>query len=46
MSYSENDLLHVIMYVNKNFGNNMNIRILTTTIKYIKDSERFDQPIL
>ena len=42
MSLNESDLLHVIMYGNKNFDNNMNISILTATIKFIKDSERFD----
>ena len=43
MSLNENDLLHVILYGNKNFDNNMNISILTTTIRFIKVSERFDQ---
>ena len=44
MSLNESDLLYVILYGNKNFDNNMNISILTATIKFIKDSERFDQP--
>ena len=44
MSLNENDLLHVIMYGNKNFYKNMNIGILTPTTKFIKDFERFDQP--
>ena len=44
MSLNENDLLHVTMYGNKKFDNNMNIRILTATIKFIKGSESFDQP--
>ena len=35
----------VILYGNKNFDDNMNISILTATIKFIKDSERFDQPL-
>ena len=45
---NENDLLHVTMYVNKNYDNNMNIRTLThwtTTIKFVKYSERFNQPL-
>ena len=41
----ENDLLHVLIYRNKNFDNNMNISILTATIKFIKDSKMFDQPL-
>ena len=45
MSLNENDLIHVILYGNKNFENNMNIGILTATIKSIKVSERFDQPL-
>ena len=45
LSLNENDLLYVIMYGNKNFDNNMNIRILTATIKLVKDSERFDEPL-
>ena len=46
MSLNENDLLRVILYGNKNFDNNMNISILTATVKFIKVSERFDQPLL
>ena len=39
--FSENHLLHNIMYGDKNFD--MNIRILTATIKFIRDPEMFDQ---
>ena len=46
MSLSETDLLHVILYGNKNFDNNINISILNAAIKFIKVSERFDQPFL
>ena len=45
MSLNESGLLHVILYGNKNFDSNMNISILTATIKFIKDTERFDQPL-
>ena len=34
------------MYGNKNFDNNMKTSILTATIKFIKDSERLDQPLV
>ena len=44
MSLNENDLPHVTLYRNKNFDNNMNTSMLTATIKFIKVSERFDQP--
>ena len=42
MSFNENDLLHVIMYGNNHFDNNTNLRIITATIKFFKDSKRFD----
>ena len=46
MSLNESDLLHVMLYGSKNFdNNNMNISILTAIIKFIKDTERFDQPL-
>ena len=43
MSLNEKDLLHLMLYGSKNFDNNMKISILTATIKFIKDTERFDQ---
>ena len=45
-SLNENDLRHVILYGNKNFDSNINISILTATIKFIKVSERFDQLLI
>ena len=45
MSLNENDLLHVILYGGKNFENNMNISILSATIKFMEDPEGFDQPL-
>ena len=45
MSLNESDPLHVILCGNGSFDNNMNISILTATIKFIKDTERFDQPL-
>ena len=45
MLLNENDLLQVMGYGNKNFDNNMNISMVTATIKFIKVSERFDQPL-
>ena len=45
ITLNESDLLHVILCRNKNFDNNINISILTATIKFIKDTERFDQPL-
>ena len=45
ISLNENDLLHVVLFGNKNFDSNMNVSILTATIKFIKDSEKFDQSL-
>ena len=44
MFLNENDL-PILMHVNKNFDNNMNTSMLATTIKFIKDSEKFDKPL-
>ena len=43
-SLNQNDLLHVILYGNEHFESNINISILTATIKFI-NSERSDQPL-
>ena len=45
ISLNESDLLHSMLYRGKKFDNSTNISILTATIKFIKDTERFDQPI-
>ena len=45
MTLHESDLLDVLLYGNKGFDNNMNISILTSTIKFIKDTESFDQSL-
>ena len=45
MSLNESDLLHVMLYESKTFDNNMDISILTATVKFIKDTERFDQSL-
>ena len=44
MSLNESDLLHAILYGNKN-SDNLNISIINATIKFIKDSEKFHQPL-
>ena len=40
MSLNESDLLHAMLYVSKKLDNNINISILTATIKFIKDTGR------
>ena len=43
ISLNESDLLHAMLHRRKKFGNNMNISILTATIKFIKDTGTFYQ---
>ena len=45
MSLNESDLLYVMLHGSKKFDKNMNMTILTATIKFIKDTGRFDQPL-
>ena len=45
LCFSENDILHTIVHGNKDFDNKVNVRIPKLLLKFIKDSERFDQPI-
>ena len=45
MSLNESDLLYVMLYGSKNFDNIMNISIIIATVKFIKNTERFDQPL-
>ena len=45
MSLNESDLIHVMLSGSKKFNSNMNMSILTATIKFIKDTGRFDQPL-
>ena len=45
MSLNESDLLHAMLYGSNKFYNNMNISILTATIKFIEDTGRFDHPL-
>ena len=39
---SKSDLLHLMPYESKNFDNKMNTSILTATIIFIKDTEKFE----
>ena len=42
---SSNDIARVMLYMDKRFNSCTNKTILTTTIKYIKNTQRFDQPL-
>ena len=43
---SDNDLVNILLYGNSNFTFDVNVAILKCTITYLKDSERFDVPLL
>ena len=45
MNLNENDILDIIKHGKRNFDSNRYISILTTTNKFIKDIERFDEPL-
>ena len=45
VSRSSIDILRVILYGDKRFNPCANKRMLTATIKYIKNTQRFDQPL-
>ena len=45
MSLNESDLLYIMLYGSKNFDNIMNTSIIIATVKFIKNTERFDQPL-
>ena len=43
-SYSNENLLNILLYVSEDFTCNMNKEILKATIKFLKISERFTGP--
>ena len=43
-SLNPNDLLRVILYGDKSFNKETNYKILTASIKFVKDTQRFEKP--
>ena len=41
LKMSENDIVQVLLFVNKSFSKDMNFRIITSSIRFTKDSKRF-----
>ena len=41
----ENETVQVLLFVNKRFSKDMNFRIFTSSIRFIKDSKRFDESL-
>ena len=44
-SINSNDFLRVILYGDKSFNKETNCKILTATIKFIKDTQRFEKSL-
>ena len=45
LKMSENETVQVLLFGNKRFSKNMNFRIITFSIRFIKDSTRFDESL-
>ena len=42
---SENEIVRVLLFGNKVFTKDMNLSIITSSIRFIKDSKRFDESL-
>ena len=42
---SENEIVQVLLFGKKSFSKDMNFRIITSSIRFIKDSKRFDEKL-
>ena len=40
---SENEIIRALLFGNKGFTNDLSLRIITSSICFIKDSKRFDE---
>ena len=45
LKMSENETVQVLLFGNKRFSKNMNFRIITFSIRFIKDSTKFDESL-
>ena len=45
LKISENELVQVLLFGNESFSKDMNFRIITSSIRFIKDSKRFDESL-
>ena len=46
LKISENELVQVLLFGNESFSKDMNFRIITSSIRFIKDSKRFESHFL
>ena len=42
---SENEIVQVLLFGNKSFSKDMNLRVIAPSILFIKDSKRFDESL-
>ena len=45
LKMSENEIVQVLLFGDKSFSKDMNFRIITSSIRFIKDSKRFDESL-
>ena len=45
LKISENEIVQVLLFSKKSFSKDMNFRIITSSIRFIKDSKRFDEKL-
>ena len=42
---SENEIVQALLFGKKSFSKDMNLRIIISSIRFIKDSKRFDESL-
>ena len=42
---SENEIVRVLLFGNRGFTKDINVRVITSSICFIKDSKRFDKSL-
>ena len=45
LKISENEIVQILLFGKKSFSKDMNSRIITSSIRFIKDSKRFDEKL-
>ena len=45
LKISENETVQVLLFGGKSFSKDMNFRIITSSVRFIKDSKRFDEAL-
>ena len=45
LKMSENEIVQVLLFSNKRFSKDMNFRIVTSSIRFVKDNKRFNESL-